>query len=88
MKIKHYTAPIVLAVLWLGFWAGHAWFSYRHALHDSSTHMQPFEAGEFWVEWAKDSFENNQSEMLQVLVAAWVFKHFLWEGSPESKDTQ
>lgn len=86
--MKKYGAAYVLIALWLTFWGLHAYFAYRHALYDATTHMEPFNERQFWVEWAKDTFENNQSEMLQVMVAAWVFKHFLWTGTPESKDTE
>lgn len=37
------------------------------------------------VEWAQGWFENLQSEAWQVGFAAYVFKHFLYKGSPESK---
>jgi hypothetical protein len=40
----------------------------------------------WWAEATRGTFENLQSEAWQVAVAAWVFKHFYWRGSPESKE--
>jgi hypothetical protein len=40
-----------------------------------------------WLLEALDGFfENLQSEAWQVGFAAWAFKHFIYEGSPESKE--
>lgn len=86
--VKRYSAALVLTGLWLGFWALHAWFSWRHGVVEAREHGQVFDAGQFWLKWLEGTFENNQSEMLQVMVAAWVFKHFFWQGSPESKEVE
>ena len=37
----------------------------------------------WWAEFLRGMFENLQSEAWQVGFAAWAFKHFRWEGSPE-----
>ncbi len=36
--------------------------------------------------WANTTAENLQSEAWQVALAAFVFKHFRWVGTPEDKD--
>jgi len=84
--VRKYGAAYVLVALWLTFWVLHAVFAYHLAFQEAIEHQQAFEMRAFWIEFFKDTFENNQSEMLQVLAAAWVFKHFLWRGTPESKD--
>jgi len=39
----------------------------------------------WWAEATRGLLENLQSEAWQVGFAAWIFKHFVYEGSPESK---
>jgi len=39
----------------------------------------------WWAEATRGLLENLQSEAWQVGFAAWAFKHFVYEGSPESK---
>ncbi len=36
--------------------------------------------------WVNTTAENLQSEAWQVALAAFVFKHFRWVGTPEDKD--
>jgi len=88
VKRPNYSAAYLLVALWLIFWVLHGVFAYHLAFQEAIEHQQAFEYRQFWIEFAKDTFENNQSEMLQIIVAAWVFKHLLWTGSPESKDTE
>lgn len=67
-------AWIVLTILYYGAeWAVEAWWG---------PHSVPW-----WAEGTRGMLENLQSEAWQVGFAAWAFKHFLAEGSPESKDT-
>ncbi len=72
--MRSYGAAVVLTALWLSFWVLQWVFQVR------------FE-GETANQFLASSFENLQSEMFQIIVAAWVFKHLLWTGAPESKDT-
>lgn len=77
---KHpYGAAIVLVGLWLvllaGYYGTHVWLdTYPHG--DEPT----------WLDWLDGTLENLQSEAWQVAIAAWVFKHFFWKGSPEAQD--
>jgi hypothetical protein len=74
VMVKHpYGAVLVLLWLWLTFWIFQ--FLFQVGIEGESMHA-----------FMASSFENLQSEMFQILVAAWVFKHFLWKGSPESKE--
>lgn len=59
------------------------------ALLLNTTHLviQVLWVGDPFNEWARDTVENLQSEVWQIALAAWVFAHFYWRGSPESKDT-
>ncbi len=72
-------AAIVLIGLWLALLGLHGWLEFVTRLY--SQDQVPW-----GIEWARAAVENLQSEVWQVALAAWVFKHFLWRGSPESKD--
>lgn len=39
-----------------------------------------------WLESTSGIAENIQSEIIQIWIAALVFKHLLWRGTPESQD--
>ena len=70
---------IVLTTWWLGSAVLHATGEYW-----TST----FAHGEVpWlVDFYRTTFENWQSEFLQVLAFAWLTKHLILQGSPQSKD--
>lgn len=85
---KRYTAVWVLGALFLAVWAGQAVLCYFDTWEEANDHQQPFEWSSYWLNFWIRTAENWQSEILQIMVAAWVFKHFLWTGSPESKDSQ
>ncbi len=42
----------------------------------------------WWAEFTRGTLENLQSEAWQVGFAAYAFKHFLWQGAPDSKETK
>lgn len=73
-------AAVVLIALWLALLGLHGWLEYVVDAHFSHAHQH------WGWEWARAAVENLQSEVWQVALAAWVFKHFLWQGSPESKE--
>lgn len=70
------SAMIVLFLVWCLCY-GFYWYSlWRFSLYPDS----------LWWEGQTGTWENNQSEVAQIMLAAWVFKHFVYVGSPESKD--
>lgn len=80
--MRYYSAAFILIGLWLLLLGGHGYFEYLTDAHLSHEH-------EHWgLEWVRSALENLQSEVWQVALAAWVFKHFYWKGSPESKDPE
>jgi hypothetical protein len=64
----------------------HWYFGWTHFKHDQEAHGQPVVVSEYTAEMLKDTFENWQSEFLQLIwqVAGLAF---LWyAGSPQSKE--
>jgi hypothetical protein len=78
--VRRYSAAIVLLGLWVLLLAAHGMLEY-------TVSTEPHATPPWALEWARAAVENLQSEVWQVALAAWVFKHFFWKGSPESKDT-
>jgi len=78
-------ATLTLLVLSLfGHWT-FGWFAY---VADAREHGRPPDAGEFGVEMARDTFENWQSEFLQLIWQVGGLAVLLYVGSPQSKEGQ
>lgn len=81
-----YGAAVVLATMFLLSWIGQfytGWVDFLNTQHD---HNVAAYMSDYMWEFGSKTLENWQSEFLQVLAAAWVFKRFFWKGSPESKE--
>jgi hypothetical protein len=85
--MKNYRAAIILWTLFLLAWGGHFYTEYLDFIQDEEQHRQPFQSVEFFITFTRATLENWQSEFLQIITAAWVFKHFFWKGTPESQDS-
>lgn len=83
---KRYGAAIVLAIFFFGSWAGQALTFWHEFVLEQAMHHAPVVLSDYLYQFGARTFENWQSEFLQVMAAAWVFKHFFWQGSPESKE--
>jgi hypothetical protein len=73
-----------LAFSILGHWI-FGWFSY---VDEQQMHDAPIEAGGYVVEMLRDTFENWQSEFLQLLWQVAGLTLLLYVGSPQSKETE
>jgi hypothetical protein len=82
---KNYSLGIILAALWLGSWILQFMFQLPLEMEQAKEHGQAFEWGAFFVSFFKDTFENWQSEFLQVLTFVVLTKYFVFKGSNESK---
>jgi hypothetical protein len=76
----------VTLVLFLASIAGHwtfAWYAYKN---EQEAHAQPIETNDYITETLRDTFENWQSEFLQLIwqVAGLAFLFYI--GSPQSKE--
>ena len=78
------------AWLTLGFFlvsfALHWWFGWSAYANDAAQHGQVPELREYLVEMSRDTFENWQSEFLQLLWQVVGLAYFLYVGSPSSKE--
>ena len=61
-------------------------FSWSAYASDASQHGQSAQFGEYVVEMSRDTFENWQSEFLQLLWQVVGLAYFLYIGSPASKE--
>lgn len=72
-------AALIIFGVWLVLLAAHGILEWKYDAHLTHGH-------DHWgLTWVNHVAENLQSEAWQVGFAAWVFTHFLWKDSPESK---
>lgn len=73
-----------LLISLLGHWV-FGWFAY---VDEQSLHDAPVEAGGYVIEMLRDTFENWQSEFLQLLWQVVGLTILLYVGSPQSKESE
>jgi hypothetical protein len=73
-----------LVVSMVGHWL-FGWFAY---LGEQQLHGAPVEVGGYVVEMLRDTFENWQSEFLQLLWQVAGLTLLLYVGSPQSKESE
>jgi len=66
--------------------AGHWIFGWYAFVDDATQHSQTPEVGAYLIEMGRDTFENWQSEFLQLLWQVVGLAYFLYVGSPASKE--
>jgi hypothetical protein len=64
----------------------HWWFGWRTFADEAAQHGQAPETGQYLNEMMRDTFENWQSEFLQLLWQVVGLAYFLYVGSPASKE--
>lgn len=64
----------------------HWWFGYRTALDEAEAHGEALQTSAYLNEMMRDTFENWQSEFLQLLWQVVGLAYFLYVGSPSSKE--
>jgi hypothetical protein len=64
----------------------HWWFGWLAFVDDARQHGQAAEVGEYLTIMGRDTFENWQSEFLQLLWQVVGLAYFLYVGSPSSKE--
>ena len=76
-----------LTVLFFGLSiTGHWYFGWKAYVNEQRHFHHPVSASDFAVEAARDTFENWQSEFLQLLWQVGGLALFLYIGSPQSKE--
>ena len=73
-----------LAISIFGHWL-FGWFAFAQ---EQQAHSQPIETGPYIVEMLRDTFENWQSEFLQLLWQVVGLTLLLYVGSPQSKESE
>jgi hypothetical protein len=64
----------------------HWWFGWRAYADEAAAHGQAAQSAEYLNEMMRDTFENWQSEFLQLLWQVVGLAYFLYVGSPSSKE--
>lgn len=84
---KNYNLSIVLAGLFLLSWVGQFLFQLQEVRDNALEHGQAFEWVQFWPQFFSATFENWQSEFLQLFSMVVLTAMLVHKGSHESKDT-
>jgi hypothetical protein len=82
---KYAYAWITLAFFAVSF-ALHWWFGWAAFVEDAKEHGQTPETGAYLNQMLRETFENWQSEFLQLLWQVVGLAYFLYVGSPSSKE--
>jgi hypothetical protein len=70
MHFKRWGALYILAILFLGSWVGQFATQVAEVKADAREHKEPFVWADFWPQFWAATFENWQSEFLQLAVQA------------------
>ena len=84
--IKGYAYAWITLAFFFGSLVLHWWFGWRAFVDEAAQHGQIAQFGEFAVQAARDTFENWQSEFLQLLWQVVGLAYFLYLGSPSSHE--
>lgn len=76
----------ITLAFFLGSLVLHWWFGWRAFVNDAQTHHQTAQFGEYLDAMMRDTFENWQSEFLQLMWQVIGLAYFLYVGSPTSKE--
>ena len=87
--VRDYGLGLVLFALFAVSWVAQTWFGWQEFVAEQREHGQAAQVygpeGYAWS-WARTTFENWQSEFLQLLAMVALTSFLLFKGSPESKD--
>jgi hypothetical protein len=81
-----YSFAIVTGALFLFSWAGQFVFQLIEARNDAAEHGSVFEWSQYWPQFLSSTFENWQSEFLQLVWQAAGLAIFYFWGSSQSKE--
>lgn len=83
---RDYSLSITLAGLFLAAWAGQAVTQWWEVHREAAAHHQPFQVSEYLIQFGRATFENWQSEWLQLLTFVVLTVSLRHRGSHESKE--
>lgn len=84
---RNYSLSLILFALFFVSWLAQFLFQIPEAANEASQHGQSFQWGEFWPKFLESTFENWQSEFLQLFTFVVLTAYFIHRGSHESKDS-
>ena len=84
--MRRYAYAWITIAFFLVSIVGHGTFGWMAYVDDAAQHGQTAQFSGFAVQWARDTFENWQSEFLQLLWQVVGLAYFLYVGSPASKE--
>lgn len=84
---RNYSLSITLAMLFLISWALQFYFQYQEEVNQATMHGAEFHMQEFWPSFLSATFENWQSEFLQLLTFVVLTTFLIHKGSHESRDS-
>jgi hypothetical protein len=82
---KKYSLGIILFLFFLSSWIAQGIVQIAEVTQQARDHGSRFMWSEWWVEFARATFENWQSEFLQLLTFVLLTRWFRFQGSHESK---
>lgn len=83
---KKYGYLWITLILFMGSFAGHWTFAWFAFVNEQTAHAQPVIISDYFVEVMRDTFENWQSEFLQLIWQVAGLAFLLYVGSPQSKE--
>jgi hypothetical protein len=83
---KGYAYAWLTLAFFLGSLILHWWFGWRAFLEEAAEHSQSAAFGPYAIQMLRDTFENWQSEFLQLLWQVVGLAYFLYLGSPSSHE--
>lgn len=87
MFLKNYSLSIVLALLFVGSWIGQGLTQYQEYKQEAQSHSQELNSQEFINSFFAATFENWQSEFLQLFTMVILTSFLIHKGSPQSKES-
>ncbi|QIK77971.1 hypothetical protein G7077_02625 [Sphingomonas piscis] len=84
--MRRYAYAWITLAFFLVSFALHWFFGWKAYADDAATHGQVPQMAEYLNEMGRDTFENWQSEFLQLLWQVVGLAYFLYVGSPSSKE--
>lgn len=84
--MRRYGLGIVLGLLFLASWVAQTWMGWEAFVAEQASHGEAATRSAYLREWGQATFENWQSEFLQVLAFVTLTSFLIFKGSPESRD--
>lgn len=84
---QRYSLSIVLALLFLASWLAQAITEWQVVAKEAESHGEAMTTGDFLWEFGQSTFENWQSEFLQLLTFVVLTVFLIHQGSPESRSS-